>query len=1235
MERNSVGTATYLEATTRLLVSPGLRQVEDGVTLPDCYFWSSTLSCTATEVVVRHAFARRDPLHPYMALETSSSGQSEFGVATTTRLLYDRDFGITVSGTRQLAHRMNLYGAWTRYARDEATARWMAGERGVACPGLGAPCRHTDDDTPVPLRGRPAVTSDDVPEEVAQSGDATNLYYCRSDLDPYSTDPCFFVHDGASVFTVDASADAPIPFRPFERPLAPVAYHLAPGFPEALLPSARKVVDQWNDVLLQTVWLAAGCPPDGFADRLISGCGTRPELANPHFRMMVLCESSPVASGDPAACGAPGREIRLGDVRHHHLVWVDPPHQSSPLGYGPALASPLSGEIRSASAYVYGAVLELQAAQVAQWVEMQTNSNFDWTSVLVGRIPGEYRSVGGTYNEADIQAGYRAMDSTFVTSVQGSAGLPAGRPASAAEIQTWLAARLQAVSDSGALGSGAAQAQSRIDRLRDGWVEDQMLTPGYLRSQAARLASAGLDGANVTLANLPPGSSVRREVSPLTRHNVSVLGALNLARAAHQARHVLYPGSAPLRLRGRAAELVCGLCCADSDRVDGTCPEPTSACIDDVDSQAARWFDDPQCGARIRVRARELLFQHVALHELGHNLGLRHNFKGSYDALNYFDDYWGIRKQDGTVLPRVMDPVTSAEDRALPRFETSSIMDLGGLWGSDDPALGRWDVAAVHHSYAGFRQVFDQVNDQDGMAFIQAGSGQPFPRPVRLWLGAAPETLHYTRYHHDPALLQQGIVDTSEANRSWVPEAWITDVYPIGGQVYRTDNDVEILAGNDLSRVQVPYLFCADEVRGRILGCDAHDQGADPFEIGEATLRSYYEDYWFNNFAWDRYAWGSDTDAYASLILERYFEPLRRMAGQYVLLKALISDWGLYSQAQIDSLFTDAQNGWGGFTLAVVRGFEALVRTLTTVQPGGHTFDPRTGNLTPDPFGVCPLEPDCPYVGEGGRLLDDVYSPDHRVPGQVKQTVQGQFTDRVLAIQSLAESTSPWVYYGGAIHTPDLAINYSRVFPDHIGVMFAAIASNDLDVIAPSYCGQDGNGMAIVEQRDITALWRPRCSLTGGTFQGLFVFGNTFEQQLYAASLGMALFPTHYSRWFLEVSRIYVAGSLDQYDLPPEAEIAQFVDPFTYKRYLAVRYPDVDLGDGSPPSLFSTSIAAQMLDDASDLKASYLNWQTEFDLTGDATDYENMVYYRDTLERYAINLELMRGLGHTYEYLTE
>ena len=38
-------------------------------------------------------------------------------------------------------------------------------------------------------------------------------------------------------------------------------------------------------------------------------------------------------------------------------------------------------------------------------------------------------------------------------------------------------------------------------------------------------------------------------------------------------------------------------------------------------------------------KLRAEIFAAVAEHEVGHTVGLRHNFQGSYDSLNYFEDY--------------------------------------------------------------------------------------------------------------------------------------------------------------------------------------------------------------------------------------------------------------------------------------------------------------------------------------------------------------------------------------------------------------------------------------------------------------------------------------------------------------------------------------------------------------------------------------------------------------------
>ena len=91
---------------------------------------------------------------------------------------------------------------------------------------------------------------------------------------------------------------------------------------------------------------------------------------------------------------------------------------------------------------------------------------------------------------------------------------------------------------------------------------------------------------------------------------------------------------------------------------------------------------------------RHPIFQSTAAHEIGHTLGLRHNFSGSYDALNYPSGYWALR-DDGSMAPRAYDPMTSAERAGRIReLQYSTVMDYGNNFLSTDASgLGHYDFA--------------------------------------------------------------------------------------------------------------------------------------------------------------------------------------------------------------------------------------------------------------------------------------------------------------------------------------------------------------------------------------------------------------------------------------------------------------------------------------------------------------------------------------------------------------
>ena len=145
------------------------------------------------------------------------------------------------------------------------------------------------------------------------------------------------------------------------------------------------------------------------------------------------------------------------------------------------------------------------------------------------------------------------------------------------------------------------------------------------------------------------------------------------------------------------------------------------------------------------IRGR--IYSGVQAHEIGHTIGLRHNFAGSADALNYFPQYWTLRQKtfnedcDGAGF-RTFDPFgyaigevaptgcdgdsPSAEEhaqllaelhhgvvdadtnvRSINYYESSTVMDYHGEKNGREGGLGLYDYAAIAYAYTEMLEVFD------------------------------------------------------------------------------------------------------------------------------------------------------------------------------------------------------------------------------------------------------------------------------------------------------------------------------------------------------------------------------------------------------------------------------------------------------------------------------------------------------------------------------------------------
>lgn len=1263
--RNAKNELVYIEVTENVIMAPEMRSLDGwdfmGLTaIPDCFFYGTSTSCNASDILVRHAFRKLDKDNEYAPHVYTQKEHDRFGYFMSNRLTYNRQYGILIQQLKQYANKWNFFQETFVKATSPTEASQYAdtikhkpvnGEL-FTCPGGSEPCRYRDDNTKIYKMGFRVYNSTDVlPAD-------RDLVHCPGDTDDYGKPrPCFYKDDGMvyiaanSDWLQNADHAEPVQMRYNQRKLRPLVYYANLLTPDSIAhweldangnPTGNMtgpmadVIDAWAGA--HNLWLdKLGVSRNGSASRPMQAVLLCPYIAKDDNRTWYA-----YGSDRQVVCE---KDIRLGDIRFPQVVWVDAPQQSSPLGYGPPLPDPLTGESISMVANIYGAPLDSYAAYARDVVRLLTDDNFVWDPFLLGdyqavwaemhRLGVKGKSVTGgglkekqynwqrtgkVWTQEEIRELFNNMDTSWSHNLAPEAPLVFDKGAEA--FKASVDRRLKALAQTGAFGDGTGYypGYSRLNRLRNTPIEDRLMTRDVLLQSAATLQAAGYDPLNVDAGSLPYGSAIRAKVSPLTTLNLKYARAINDLKYKHFAQ------------RG---------CVMYTEFVPFEDPASYGVAKEMVDTHCNGTWDDGQggwdCGQKIYDALRAEVYVGVTIHEMGHNMGLRHNFKGSYDAMNYYDRYWEVREHDGTVGPRTSDPITQYEiENRLEDYAYTSIMDYGAKFNSDFMKLGRYDYAAINYAYAGLRQVFKQVGtDINGLSAVQNFAEWGWPTAM-IWT-IPPQAVHYTRFRN--------FADLTESNRDWVPNNWI--IYDERNSLRYTDSRLD----SNGARMMIPYAFCSDEFRQSQLGCNYFDKGADLYEITEALIEMYEEYYLFNNFSRGRYTWGWDEGAYVGRIAGRYFDVPQNHAQYYALYLGLFQDiYGpiLGGDHVVEQLFTDPTNGWGFWTSAVADAFSMYMRVLTMPSPGYYQqVTASTGEtyyqLNTDEQRYCSgFGPgsDCEFFVPiiGGKYIDDSWDFDYGYEWYMKITRRGQFYDRPLAIQYLAEATNNFMGRDTQEDKRMYTINFARLFPNQILDYFAGIQTNDLGRIAPVVCevqNMNINGSNVpvatkVEHPYAAKLGAPRCSTVGGTPLATLYPNNTFTVQLYAAVLGMAMFPMNYSQAFIDKSRIYVKGNGEGIDFShmDPSMVVEFEDPISHKVFVTLRYEDVNQNGFT----YQVSIGARMLDYAQYLLDRFRTAESAYQSTPNTTNYDALQVARRAYVKYIDNLEMVRGLTRMLEW---
>ena len=961
-----------------------------------------------------------------------------------------------------------------------------------------------------------------------------------------------------------------------DRVVKTTAWYVNAGFPEELFAGTSKALDGWSEAIRVAVVAGrlaecrrtkgADCEtqmgwPAPWSDDFSPPLGSASPSQVP--KVFVLCHNPVDRTNDDAACVASGSP-RLGDLRFNFLNYIDSPQVSSPWGIEMDAEDPLTGEKVSASVNQWGAVLDRAAATLVDLLGL-INGELDPTKFIAGQNvtdwinanrPSAPTKQGKPMSADEADSRMKAFDPQVLapyalgTKPKVTSAAPALRRKQ----------RLAQLVDAGRMGPGNNVLAARLGLLKGTQIEAAMVTPSVAQA-------AGIDPTSKFSAQ------AIKKASPFGRNNPSVRRDAARAARNHQAqRHA------------------CKLEAAEPDNLLG------------LAKFAAKLFPavDPKDAAAVIARrekvyqwAREQYSNGVYAHEMGHSMGLRHNFAGSFDSLNYRNEYWQLRTKNGTVAaacafgttdgsacvgPRYKDPITAEEiDGNIGRFATTSVMDYPGDQNHDQLLQGRYDRAAMRFGYGGVVDVWSQpgLSVKAGSPRIKAAyeltafAASPslfgvidFP-PVNV---ADPYIhMHYSQYQKEFGMLGDCKADSSaDAVLGQKCKGAVMDVVD-----YRDMSDfaadpalagytfgVNAHAVDAQGRVRRGYMFSSDEFAdtGNVPSF-LYDAGADPYEQIRFLEGVYENRYILDSFRRNRADFNSDS------VTERtqahYLDTIQSIAKTFAFGAVLDGDPTTPSQ---DFL---ADGNYGPLAMGSTEALDMFARIVTRPEPGVYC-----DGTSADCAGIQPEGLDLPlFIADPVPLPGSVY--DFRLAlGQGRyvhndfdytkgywwsdyQTQVGTYYDKIWATYYLSEAFDSFVSSSKEDFTDGRYknVNFATIYPEQIRRLFSNLLTGDAISFAP-WVDVKSQPKSTPDGVVAYPFWHDKTTNGSRVPTSKILDPNFgFNEQLYAMVWGAMYFPSNWSNSWIDDARITALAS-DQITWPANETYA-FYDPRTGITYRA------------------------------------------------------------------------------------
>ncbi len=846
---------------------------------------------------------------------------------------------------------------------------------------------------------------------------------------------------------------------------------------------------------------------------------------------------------------------QLGDLRYNFLNWASKAELAGPLGYGPSAADPITGEIVSANANIYGASIDTYA---------------NWGADIVQLLNGEITTgdvINGTVSREHIE-GVRNRWSKDITRqrVDGFMKLFDERTRSMSDSKYFKKLPITAVNGG-------------LDKLRDSGIEEEFLmTSDMLRLFGNDAAAVAAGRVSTKMIDNARPSNWGRQYIP--QQMVAAANAKNVGGVADQPFAATAARASGV---GRMEELSDYLgrknYCYLSSQV-----EPAIA---DLADQVKDLGLDRDAVVKL---IRSGVFRGVTAHELGHTFGLRHNFEGSADAMNYFPQYHGV---DADGLPEgkahLLGAVADTTDKYALQY--SSIMDYHQRFNSDFHGIGLYDKAAIKLGYAETVEVFDETNgafvardwitqtyllDPDDFASLVSGPAadsviddlydDAYEAALR---GDESSTLDIAGNNGNPALAPhpENLYKRRDIPlRDWYRQELLRSRFTggldesecagISGESGPGCMDY-ILAINGLAdddgrmpKVTVPYSFCSDEFAfGGNLTCNRYDMGPTSADIVKNAGEMYEFYYPFDAFRRDRVlnpfsSWSAN---YLDRLYQRTYQPMLNAYRFFYY----------YRRAQTLRIYP-AIRDWG---TAALQGMDFFVRVLGQPEPG--TYCNVAGTYVPaGEAGAAACAVDSAEVGlDQGRIYNSNWDSQY----DFQPINLGNYWDKALALQAITSSDAFFFRdFSQETNRGAFSIGYYRVFQNEMLDLFGAVIRDDTSVFAPRLYDEDGDGkLDVVYQSFLKTGIYGEPLADGGAVPGLPIRPATsYQLRSWAAVFGTVSMTSTLDQTldFAARSRITLAGQPGEavINTDPDGDgidnivIIEFTDPLSQMVYRSV-----------------------------------------------------------------------------------